>query len=83
MTTQAIKGIQTYPERKLITAEGRVPLTEKDFALHHQLLFPGEAIPELTPPWYNPDFARISYVRSPAVEECPAIGELRRFKNRP
>jgi hypothetical protein len=84
MTTQAlIKGLQTYPKRKLITTEGRTPLSEADFVEHHQLLFPGDDIPELTTPWYNPDFARVSYVRLRAVEECPAIAEFKRFTNRP
>jgi hypothetical protein len=84
LTEQAsIKGLQTYPKRKLITSEGRTPLSEADFVEHHQLLFPGDPIPELTTPWYNPDFARISYVRLGAAEECTVIGELRGFKKCP
>jgi hypothetical protein len=84
MTTQApIKGLQTYPQRKLITTEGRTPLSEADFALHHKLLFPGDPIPELATPFYNPDFARVSYVRQRAAEECPAISELKGFRRLP
>jgi hypothetical protein len=74
MTEQAlIRGLQTYPKRALITAEDRIPLDEADFIEHHQSLFPGDPIPELTRPWYNPDFARISYVRIQGAEEPPVI----------
>jgi hypothetical protein len=84
MTTQAlIKGLQTYPKRKLVTTEGRIPLSEDDFVQHHKLLFPGDPIPELAMPFYNPDFARVSYVRLPAAEECPVISELKGFRKCP
>jgi hypothetical protein len=84
LTEQAsIKGLQTYPKRKLVTDEGRTQLSEADFVQHHKLLFPGDPIPELTPPWYNPDFARVKYVRLHIAEECPAIAEFKRFTNRP
>ena len=75
MTNQKlIKGLQTYPERRLVTIEGRTPLTEEDFVKHHHSLFPGEPIPELTKPWYNPGFARVKYVPIPAAEERPVVG---------
>jgi hypothetical protein len=81
-TQPSIKGVQTYPERKLVTTEGRTPLTEAEFVKHHQLLFPGDAIPGLIRPSYNPDFARVKYVRWAAAEERPIIGDFKSFKNR-
>lgn len=75
MTNQAlIKGLQIYPDRKLVTDEGRTPLSEVDFVQHHQSLFPGEPIPELTKHWYNPGFTRIRYVPIPPAEERPVVG---------
>lgn len=69
MTEQVIKGLQTYAKRMLVTDEGRTPLTEVDFVAYHHSLFPKEPIPELTPPWYNPNFARIKYVRIRAAKK--------------
>jgi hypothetical protein len=75
MTEQAlITGLQTYPDRRLVTIEGRTPLTEADFVQHHQSLFPGDPIPELTKPWYNPGFARVRYVPISPAEERPVVG---------